>query len=102
MLMGKRKRDRQVALWVTTADLPTGASHGFYRRFKLREHGFDDLAEAQCATFYAESMDGHDENCSRHHCRCFACPSAVCRAAFCRWRESMVAGEGVLRICARQ
>ena len=34
------------------------ASHPFYRRLNrlLREHGFDDFVEAQCASFYAESM----------------------------------------------
>jgi transposase len=58
MSMGKRKRDRQPAMWVTTTDLPTAVSHRFYRRLNqlLREHGFDDFAEAQCATFYAETM----------------------------------------------
>jgi transposase len=58
MAMGKRKRDRQPTMWVTTTDLPTAASHPFYRRLNqlLREHGFDDFAEAQCATFYAETM----------------------------------------------
>jgi transposase len=56
--MGKRKRDRQPTMWVTTTDLPTAASHPFYRRLNqlLREHGFDDFAEAQCAPFYAEMM----------------------------------------------
>jgi hypothetical protein len=55
--MGKRKRDRQPAMWVTTTDLPTAASHPFYRRLnQLREHGFDDFAEAQCANFYAGTM----------------------------------------------
>jgi len=46
-----------VGQWVTT-DLPTAASHPFYQRLNqlLREHGFDDFAEAQCATFYAETM----------------------------------------------
>jgi len=50
MSMGKRKRDRQPAMWVTTTDLPTAASHPFYRRLNqlLREHGFDDFVEAQC------------------------------------------------------
>jgi len=35
---------------VTTTDLPTAASHPFYRRLNqlLREHGFDDFVEAQC------------------------------------------------------
>src|SRR5437016_6553789 len=56
--MGKRKRDRQPAMWVTTTDLPTAASHPFYRRLNqlLREHGFDDFVEAQCAGFYAATM----------------------------------------------
>jgi len=58
MAMGKRKRDRQPAMWVTTTALPTAASHPFYRRLNqlLREHGFDDFVEALCATFYADTM----------------------------------------------
>jgi len=58
MAMGKRKRDRQPTMWVTTTDLPTAASHPFYRRLNqlLREQGFDDFVEAQCAGFYAETM----------------------------------------------
>lgn len=51
LAMGKRIRDRQPAMWVTTVDLPTAASHPFYRRLNqlLREHGFDDFVETQCA-----------------------------------------------------
>ena len=58
MAMGKRKRERQPTMWVTTTDFPTAGSHPFYTRLNqlLREHGFDDLAEAQSATFYAETM----------------------------------------------
>jgi transposase len=58
MSMGKRKQERQAVMWVTTTDLPTASSHPFYRRLNqlLREHGFDDFAEAQCAGFYAETM----------------------------------------------
>jgi len=58
MATGKRRRDRQPPMWVTTTDLPTAASHPFYRRLNqlLREHGFDDFAEGQCASFYAETM----------------------------------------------
>jgi transposase len=58
MAMGKRKRDRLPAMWVTTTDLPTAASHPFYRRLNqlLREHRFDDFAEAQCAGSYARTM----------------------------------------------
>src|SRR6058998_2240882 len=56
--MGKRQRDRQPAMWVTTTDLPTAASHPFYRRLNelLRDHGFDDFVESQCTGFYAETM----------------------------------------------
>ena len=54
--MGKRERDRQPSMWVATTDLPTAASHPFYARLNqlLRERGFDDFAEAQCAEFYAD------------------------------------------------
>jgi hypothetical protein len=57
MAMGKRRRDRQPP-WIPTTDLPTAASHPFYRRLNqlLREHGFDDFVEAQCASFYAETL----------------------------------------------
>jgi hypothetical protein len=50
---GQRKRDWQPPMWVTTTDLTTAASRPFYRRLNqlLREHGFDDFAEAHCATF---------------------------------------------------
>lgn len=58
MAMGKRPRDRQATMWVATTDLPTAASHPFYARLNLllREHGFDDFAEAQCAAFYADGV----------------------------------------------
>jgi transposase len=58
MAMGKRKRDRQPAMWVATTGLPTAASHPFYRRLNkvLAAHGFDDFVEAECAGFYAETM----------------------------------------------
>jgi transposase len=58
MAMGKRQRERQPNMWVATMDFPTAASHPFYTRLNqlLREHGFDDFAEAQCATFYAETI----------------------------------------------
>ena len=58
MSMGNRKRNRQPPLWVATTGLPTAASRPFYRRLNqlLREHDFDDFVEAQCASFYAETM----------------------------------------------
>jgi hypothetical protein len=51
-------RDSQPAMWVTATQLPTSASHPCYRRLHelLREHGFDDFVEGQCASFYAETM----------------------------------------------
>jgi hypothetical protein len=53
MSMGKRKRDRQPSMWIPTTELPTAASHPFYQRLNelVREHGFDDFAEAECAGF---------------------------------------------------
>jgi hypothetical protein len=41
MAMGERTRDRQPTMWLPTIDLPTAASHPFYRRLNqlLREHG---------------------------------------------------------------
>src|SRR6266516_4326064 len=58
MSMGKRRRARQPTMWVTTTDLPTTASHPFYTRLNqlLRDHGFDDFAEGECARFYADTM----------------------------------------------
>lgn len=58
MAMGKRKRARQPSMWVATTDLPTAASHPFYARLNqlLREQGFDDFAETQCADFYADTI----------------------------------------------
>jgi transposase len=43
---------------VATTDFPPAASHPFYPRLNqlLRQHAFDDFAEAQCAAFYAETM----------------------------------------------
>ena len=58
MAMGKRERERQPAMWVVTTDLPTAASHPFYRRLDqlLTERGFDDVAEDLCRDHYAERL----------------------------------------------
>ena len=58
MAMDKRKREPQAMMWVTTADFPTARSHPFYTRLNqlLRDHGFDNFADAQCATFYPATM----------------------------------------------
>jgi len=47
MAMGKRKRDRQPPMWVATTDLPTAASHPFYRRL-------NQLADQPSKTWAAE------------------------------------------------
>jgi transposase len=58
MAAGKRPRDRQPAIWVPTAELPTSAGHPFYARLNqlLRDRGCDDFAEARYASFYAATM----------------------------------------------
>ena len=58
MSMRQRKRERQPPMWITRTDVPTAASHPFYRRLNqlLRQHGFDDFVEAQCSRFYADTM----------------------------------------------
>ena len=45
-------------MWVPMTELPTSASHPFYARLNqlLRDRGFDDFAEARCASFYAATM----------------------------------------------
>jgi len=58
MAMGNGNGTPPPHMWVAVTDLPTAVSHPFYRRLNqfLREHGFDDFTEAQCASFYAETM----------------------------------------------
>jgi transposase len=58
MAMGKRERERQPPLWVTTTELPTAASHPFYARLNrlLADHGFEDFVEQHCRSFYADRM----------------------------------------------
>jgi feruloyl esterase len=84
MAMGKRKRDRQSAMWVMTTDLPTAASHPFYRRLNqlLREYGFDDLVEAQCntVTYYDSVVATVGAVQARNSVRLFMAPGmAHCR-----------------------
>ena len=57
--MGRRKdRARTPGLWIPTNELPRTGGHPFYQRLNqvLDEHGCDDVAEAQCATFYAATV----------------------------------------------
>jgi hypothetical protein len=54
MSMGKRKRDRQPAMWVTATNLPTAASHPFYRR--LADAG---LVNGKSKRIGSGETDGH-------------------------------------------
>jgi transposase len=56
MAMGRRKRERQESLFVSTADLPKSAGHPFYRALNrlLAEAGFDGWVEARCAPYYEQ------------------------------------------------
>ena len=58
MAMGKRPRDRRPTMWVPMTELPTSASHPFYARLNqlLHDRGFDDFAETQCQSFYAQTL----------------------------------------------
>ena len=58
MAMGKRKRQRQPALWIAATDVPAGPGHPFYRKLNelLAERGFDDFVEGLCAKFYHEKL----------------------------------------------
>ena len=59
MAMGKRERDRQPTMWVTTTDLPTATSHPFYRRLNQLLGASTILTispRPSVASFYAEMM----------------------------------------------
>jgi len=58
MAMGKRKRQRQQALWVEAQRLAKGPSHPFYSRLNeiLAQEGFDGFVEAACRRFYSERI----------------------------------------------
>ena len=55
MAMGKRKRERQEALFVTADQLPRSAGHPFYQQLNrlLAEAGFDAWIEKRCERYYA-------------------------------------------------
>jgi transposase len=57
MAMGKR-REQQAGMWVSTAELPAGPGHPFYRRLNeiLDASGFDGYVERACQRFYARAL----------------------------------------------
>jgi hypothetical protein len=62
MAMGKRKRHRPPAMWVTSTNVPTAASHPFYRRLNQLqgEYGFDDVVEGHAPAFMRRRWAGRD------------------------------------------
>jgi IS5 family transposase len=53
--MGRRKRERQDALFVTASGLPKSPGHPFYRKLNelLAEAHFDEWIEGRCRQYYA-------------------------------------------------
>jgi transposase len=58
MAMGKRSRERQQTLWISHEQVPSGLGHPFYQAVNevLRQAGFDDFVESQCAACYHERL----------------------------------------------
>ena len=58
MAMGKRRTERQQALWIATGDLPPAPGHPFYSKLNelLAQHGFDAFVEGVCQKFYHEEL----------------------------------------------
>jgi transposase len=56
MAQGRRKADRQEALWISTARIPTTAANPFYKQLNeiLDKHGFDKFVDALTAPFYKD------------------------------------------------
>jgi len=56
MAMGRRKTDRQDALFITADHLPRSQGHPFYQALNrlLAEAGFDRWIEARCEPFYEQ------------------------------------------------
>jgi transposase len=62
MAMGKRKRERQEALFITADQMPRSSGHPFYQQLNrlLAEAGFDPWIEKRCERYYAqEEKRGH-------------------------------------------
>jgi transposase len=58
MAMGRRKKERQQALFIPAAELPRTAAHPFYAKLNevLAGWKFDEFVEQECAKFYAEKL----------------------------------------------
>lgn len=58
MALGKRTRQSQEPLFISTAELRTPAGHPYYQTVNalLEAHGFDDWVEEACGSYYAPTM----------------------------------------------
>ena len=58
MALGKRTRQSQEPLFISTAELRTPPGHPYYQTVNalLDAHGFDDWVEEACAPYYAATM----------------------------------------------
>ena len=58
MALGKRKRERQLEVFVSASDLPRSPGHPFYTALNrlLAENDFDSFVEALCTPLYAGVM----------------------------------------------
>ena len=58
MAMGKRKRERQPWLWISSTELPRSAGHPFYEALnrELKAGEFDTFVENACQRFYADQQ----------------------------------------------
>ena len=56
MSMGRRKEQRQEALWIASAEVARSPGNPFYERLNgiLKAGGFDAFVEGLCEKFYAE------------------------------------------------
>ena len=56
MALGRRKSERQDALWIATDEVAKGPGHPFYARLNaiFAEAGFDRWIEKRCQRFYAK------------------------------------------------
>ena len=74
MAMGRREGERQEAMFITIADLPSAAGHPFYEKLNeaLRAIEFDRRVESACARFYHEKL-GRPFRGSRRGCTSACC-----------------------------
>ena len=58
MSMGRRSKEHQELLWISSNSLASSPGHPFYEKLEeiLRSEGFDEYAEKLCSRFYAKKQ----------------------------------------------